>query len=65
MKENFRKCLDLTNTSDYGNQGRGEKNEKRKEGGSEKSKKSVRKEESQEIKKEERRVTDLFIKQFY
>ena len=37
----------------------------RREGGSEKSKKSVRKEESQEIKKEERRVTDLFIKQFY
>ena len=44
MKENFRKCFDFKNTSDYDNQGRGEKNEKRKEGGSEKSKKRVRKE---------------------
>ena len=65
MKENFRKCFDFKNTSDYDRQGRGERNEKRKEGGSVKSKKRVRKEESQEIKKEERRVTDLFNKQFY
>ena len=45
MKENFRKCLDFKNTSDYDNQGRGEKNEKRKErgreGGSEKEEKRL------------------------